>query len=112
MAGIPLTPTEVARKTQEIRSKFPDVDSVLLDAVEPLMKRAAIESLYLEALDGIAEESGLVAVSPKDPTRQRPLPVSQELTRHGASYTNIMDKIIRHLKPQAEIDEEELADYE
>ena len=103
---------DVERKTIEIRSRFKSASPEMLEALMPLMRRAAIEELYLDSLDGIAAVSGLVVVNADTPKQQRALPVSAEITRHQASLTAITDKLLKYLGGDQEAEDDGLDEYE
>jgi hypothetical protein len=107
-----MKPEEIEAKTLEIRRTFDGAPPALLDALMPLMRRAAYEQLYLDGLDAIAARTGLVVSNPSNPAQQKALPVSQEIARHQASFTNIMDKLVRHLRPDEDEPDDGLGDYE
>jgi heme oxygenase len=99
--------TEIAR----LKKEFVNADESKLKALEGLIEQAAYERLYLKQLNEQALFTGLVEFHPENTKLQRSLPVSQEIARHSAALTNIMDKLIKHLSTGEEDDETGLEEY-
>ncbi|MDF2591388.1 MAG: zinc-binding protein [Clostridia bacterium] len=76
-----------------------------------LIEQAAYERLYLRRLNEQALATGLVKIHPKNPQMQKALPVSNEISKHSASLTNIMDKLIKHLYTETDDDDDGLDEY-
>ena len=96
---------KIIKEVERLKSLFPHADENKLIAMEGLIEQAAYTKLYLKKLNEQAYKSGLVEVHPNNPTMQKALPVSTEISKHTASLTNIMDKLFKHLA--IDIDEED-----
>lgn len=103
---------EIAAEIERLKSEFTGADESKLRTLEALIEQAAYERIYLKRLNEKAIETGLVKFHPDDPRMQRSLPVSQEIAKHSAALTNIMDKLIKHLHVAEDDDDEGLGDYE
>ncbi len=102
---------DIKNEIDRLKAQFEGVDESKLNVLDALINQAAHETIYLKKLNAQAMETGLVKVHPDDNTVQKVLPVSNEINRHAASLTNIIDKLCKHLN----IDDEEgdgLDEYE
>lgn len=107
-----MTRDALCREVERIKAQFAGADEKHIAALEGMILQAAHERLYLEQLNEQARMCGLVKLHPDDATIQKPLPISAEIARHSAAYTNIMDKLMKHLAVKGEEDDDELADFE
>lgn len=96
----------VKQEYQRIKALFADVDEKQLQLVDGAILEAARLRVELDRLHKIVKQSGLIKVDPNNPTRQKALPVSKELPKVRAGYTNIIFKLARVLG--ASVDEEDL----
>ncbi len=94
------------KEYERIKALFKDVDEKQLQLVDGAIIEAARIRAELDRLHEIAKVTGLIKVDPNNPTRQKVLPVSKELPKLRASYTNIIFKLARILG--AGINEEDL----
>ena len=104
--------SELLKEIDRIKAEFVGADENKLRVLEGLIEQAAFERLYLKRLNGRALETGLVEFHPENAKLQRSLPVSQEIARHSAALTNIMDKLLKHLSSQADDEDDDLLEYE
>lgn len=102
----------VKKEYKRIKALFADVDEKQLKLVDGAIIEAARLRVELDRLHDIVKQSGLVKVDPDNPLRQKVLPVSRELPKVRASYTNVIFKLARVLG--AGINDEDLGldDYE
>ena len=87
----------IRQEYDRIKALFADVDEKQLQLVDGAILEAARIRVELDRLHKIAKKSGLVKVDPNNPTRQKVLPVSKELPKLRAGYTNIIFKLARVL---------------
>lgn len=104
--------SELLNEISALKSFFPGADDNKLKALEGLIEQAAYERLYLKQLNKQALNSGLVMFHPENATLQRTLPISSEITKHSATLTNIMDKLMRHLAVNIDDEDDDLNEYE
>ena len=78
-----------------IRKIFQESDPALLDVMDGVIWETARCRAELDELHEIVKESGPIRVSPKNPLRQKELPVSRQLVRVRASYLNHMTKLAK-----------------
>lgn len=98
---------------ERIRNLFQDADERLLDLMDGVIWEAARCRAELDDLKKIADESGLIMVSRKNPRLQKELPVSRQLVRVRASYLNHMTRLAKVFGQNAsEEDELGLDEYE
>ena len=97
---------EIRQEYDRIRALFADVDEKQLKLVDGAIVEAARLRVELNRLHEIVKLSGLVKVDPNNPTRQKTLPVSKELPKVRAAYTNVIFKLARVLG--AGVNEEDL----
>ena len=97
---------EIKREYKRIKELFADVDEKQLKLVDGAILEAARLRVELDRLNEIVKVSGLIKVDPNNPTRQKALPVSKELPKVRAGYTNIIFKLARVLG--ANVGEEDL----
>lgn len=104
--------TDFRQEYERIRALFANVDENQLALVDGAIVEAARLRVELDRLNEIVKVSGLIKVDPNNPTRQKSLPVSRELPKVRAGYTNIIFKLARVFG--AGINEEDLGldDYE
>lgn len=103
---------DIQAETERLKSLFPDAAENKLLAMESLIEQAAYLKLYLKRLNQQAMISGLVQVHPENAKLQRSLPVSGEITKHSATLTSIMDKLMKHLAVDADDEDDGLDEYE
>jgi hypothetical protein len=103
---------EITQEIERIKGSFPGADENNLKVLEGLIEQAAFEKIYLRQLNEQALKSGLIEFHPDNPKLQRALPISNEIAKHSASLTNIMDKLIKHLGARSDDEDEDLDDYE
>lgn len=97
---------EIRQEYERIKKLFVDVDEKQLQLVDGAILEAARLRVELDRLHEIVKQSGLIKIDPNNPTRQKTLPVSKELPKVRAGYTNIIFKLARVLG--AGINEEDL----
>lgn len=104
--------TDITQEYERIKALFADADEKQLQLVDGAIIEAARLRVELDRLHEIVKRSGLIKIDPNNPTRQKSLPVSRELPKVRAGYTNIIFKLARVLG--AGIVEEDLGldDYE
>lgn len=98
--------TEIEQEYDRIKALFAEVDEKQLQLVEGAILEAARLRVELDRLHEIVKVSGLIKVDAQNPTRQKVLPVSKELPKVRAGYTNIIFKLARILG--ASVGEEDL----
>lgn len=103
---------EIAKEIDRIKSLFPNADENKLMALEGLIEQAAYLKLYLKQLNEQAMKSGLIEIHPENAKLQRALPVSNEITKHSATLTSIMDKLMKHLAVESDDWDDGLDEYE
>lgn len=103
--------TEVKKEYERIKALFADVDEKQLQLVDGAIFEAARLRVELDRLNEIVKISGLIKINPKNPTRQKTLPVSRELPKVRAGYTNIIFKLARVLGTSINDDDLGLDDY-
>ena len=97
---------EVRQEYERIKALFADVDEKQLQLVDGEILEAARLRIELDRLHEIVKQSGLIKVDPNNPTRQKALPISRELPKVRAGYTNVIFKLAKILG--ANVGEEEL----
>lgn len=104
--------TEIKKEYDRIKALFADVDPKQLQLVDGAIFEAARLRVELDNLHNIVNLSGLVKFDKNNPARQKVLPVSKELPKVRAAYTNIIFKLAKILG--AGINDEDLGldDYE
>ena len=104
--------TEFLQEYERIKSLFADVDEKQLQLVDGAIIEAARLRVELDRLNEIVKQSGLIKVDPNNPSRQKALPVSRELPKVRAGYTNIIFKLARVLGASVADEDLGLDDYE
>ena len=110
--GENMSSTELSAEIDRLKQKFANADENKLEALEGMIEQAAYERIYLKKLNEQAIVSGLVQFHPENATLQRTLPISGEIAKHSASYSNIMDKLMKHLAVDDDGEDDDLGDYE
>ena len=103
---------KVGQEYERLQGLFENADQNKLKALDGLIMECARTKIDLDRLNEIAKNTGLVKVHPDHPELQKALPVANEITKVRASYTNIIDKLCRHLATNLDEDDEGLDDYE
>ena len=104
--------TEIRQEYERIKALFADVDEKQLQLVDGAIIEAARLRVELDRLHEIVKRSGLIKVDPNNPMRQKALPVSRELPKVRAGYTNIIFKLARVLGTGINEEDLGLDDYE
>lgn len=104
--------TDFKQEYERIKALFVNVDENQLALVDGAIIEAARLRVELDRLNEIVKISGLVKVDPNNPTRQKSLPVSRELPKVRAGYTNIIFKLARVLGASVTDEDLGLDDYE
>ena len=104
--------TEIMHEYERIKALFADVDDRQLQLVDGAIIEAARLRVELDRLHDIVKQSGLVKVDVNNPSRQKTLPVSKELPKVRAAYTNIIFKLARVLGAGVADEDLGLDDYE
>lgn len=104
--------TDFTKEYNRIKALFVDVDEKQLALVDGAIIEAARLRVELDRLNDIVKLSGLIKVDPNNPARQKSLPVSRELPKVRAGYTNIIFKLARVLGANVNDDDLGLDDYE
>lgn len=104
--------SELSQEKKRLREQFPNADQYKLNALDGLLEQAAYEKLYLKKLNKQAMVTGLIKVHPDNPGLQQVLPISNEITKHSATLTNIMNQLMKHLSIESDEWEDGLDDYE
>ena len=104
--------TETRQEYERIKALFAGVDEKQLQLVDGQIWEAARLRSELDRLNEIVAKSGLIKVDPNNPTRQKALPVSKELPKVRAGYTNIIFKLARVLGANVGDEDLGLDDYE
>ena len=104
--------TEIMHEYERIKALFVDVDDRQLQLVDGAIIEAARLRVELDRLHDIIKQSGLVKVDVNNPSRQKTLPVSKELPKVRAAYTNIIFKLARVLGAGVADEDLGLDDYE
>ena len=103
--------TQIKKEYKRIRALFTDVDENQLKLVDGAILEAARLRVELDRLNEIVKVSGLIKVDPNNPMRQKVLPVSKELPKVRAGYTNIIFKLARVLGTGLNLEDLGLDDY-
>lgn len=103
---------EIRQEYDRIKALFADVDEKQLQLVDGAILEAARLRVELDRLHYIVSKSGLIKFDPDNPTRQKVLPVSKELPKVRAGYTNIIFKLCRVLGANVADEDLGLGDYE
>lgn len=103
--------TELQKEYERIKELLADVDEKQLQLVDGAIIEAARLRIELDRLHEIVKVTGLIKVDPNNPTRQKVLPVSKELPKIRAGYTNIIFKLARILGAGINEDDLGLDDY-
>lgn len=103
---------ELIAEIERLKKEFPGADENKMRVLEGLIEQAAYERIYLKRLNEQAIVSGLVEFHPENAKLQRALPISNEIAKHAASLTNIMDKLMKHLAVEADDEDDGLEQYE
>ena len=103
--------TEFQREYDRIKALFVNVDEKQLQLVDGAILEAARLRVELDRLHEIVAASGLIKVDPTNPQRQKVLPVSKELPKVRAGYTNIIFKLARILGAGVDVEDLGLDEY-
>lgn len=103
---------EVRQEYERIKALFTGIDEKQLDLIEGAIWEAARLRVELDNLYEIVKRSGLVAVSTKNPSMQKELPVSKMIIKVRANYLNYIAKLSNILGKNIDDDDNDLSDYE
>lgn len=102
---------KINQEYKRIKALFGEVDEKQLQLVDGAILEAARLRVELDRLHEIVKRSGLIKVDESNPTCQKALPVSKELPKVRAGYTNIIFKLARVLGSHVGEDDLGLDDY-
>ena len=98
---------EVQKEYKRLRGLFEDADEKQKAAYDGAFWEAARLKVELERLHAIADKSGLVKVDPKNPERQKPLPIAQMIVRISSNYLAYTSRIAHALGKSVPDDEDD-----
>lgn len=104
--------TNIKIEYEKLKALFSGVDETQLNLLDGAIIEAARIKVELDDLRKIVKETGLVKINPNNLTQQKELPVGKVLTKTRANYINYISKLSNLLGKDAEIDDDELDDYE
>ena len=104
--------TDITREYERMRGLFDGVDEKQLQLVDGAIVEAARLRVELDKLHNIVIKTGLIKCDPKNPQRQKELPVSRMLPKVRAAYANVIFKLAKVLGNTVEEDDLGLDDYE
>ena len=102
---------ELQAEIDRLMKQFSGAEPAAVEILFALIEQAAQETIYLRRLNGIAGKTGLVKIHPDHLEIQKTLPISNEIARHSAALTNILDKLMKHLGGNEDEEEDGLDDY-
>ena len=103
---------EQARKEYDrIKGLVENSDPTKIELLDGLLWEAAKARTQLRELNDLAYSTGPIRVSPDNPAKQAALPVIQELTKVRASYTHLMDRLMKHLDFSAADEDDSFTDF-
>lgn len=111
-AGDNMGNAELLKEIERLKKLFPGADENKFNALDGLIEQAAYERIYLKRLNEQAIVSGLIEFHPENAKLQRTLPISNEIAKHSAALTNIMDKLMKHLAVDVDDEDDGLGEYE
>lgn len=88
-----------------------NADPQKVELLDGLLWEAAKTRAQLLELNMIAYATGPLRVSKSNPLKQMTLPVTAELTRVRASYTHLMDRLMRNLDFSSPDEDDSFADF-
>lgn len=94
-----------------IRGLIENSDPMKVELLDGLVWEAAKARAQLRELNDLAYSTGPIRVCPDNPAKQQALPVIQELTKVRASYTHLMDRLMKHLDFSAADEDDSFADF-
>lgn len=103
--------TELKQEYDRIKALFENVDEKQLQLIDGAILEAARLRVELDRLNEIVSVTGLIKVDPANPLRQKVLPVSKELPKVRAGYTNIIFKLARILGAGVDVEDLGLDEY-
>lgn len=103
---------EVRQEYERIKALFIGTDEKQLNLIDGAIWEAARLRVELDGLYEIVKKSGLVAVSTKNPSMQKELPVSKMIIKVRANYLNYIAKLSNILGKNIDDDDNDLSDYE
>lgn len=103
-------------KTQQeherIKALFEGVDEKQIALVDGMIIEAARLRVELNRLNEIVKVTGLVAINPDNPARQRELPVSKMITKVRANYLSYISRLSALMGKSVDDEDDDLSEYE
>lgn len=96
---------------ERIKGLVENSDPTKIELLDGLIWEAAKARTQLRELNDLAYQTGPLRVNPDNPNKQQALPVIQELTKVRASYTHLMDRLMKHLDFSAADEDDSFADF-
>ena len=102
---------EIEKEYERIKGLFADCDPGQLELIDGAMWEAARLRVELDSLHEIVKVSGLIKIDPKNPSRQKELPVAKQIVRARANYLNYIAKLANILGKVVHEEDDELNDF-
>jgi hypothetical protein len=103
---------EQAKKEYDrIKGLVENSDPQKVELLDGLIWEAAKARAQLRELNDLAYTTGPIRISAENPHKQQALPVIQELTKVRASYTHLMDRLMKHLDFSGSDEDDSFADF-
>lgn len=105
--------SKLEKEYQRIKGLFEDADEKQLKLLDGVILEAARIKVELDEQHSIVQKVGKVAIHPKDPRKQKILPIANQLTKDRASYSSYMSTLSKLLGVNIEDeDDEDMREYE
>ena len=96
---------------ERIKGLVENSDPQKVELLDGLIWEAAKARAQLRELNDLAYTTGPIRISAENPHKQQALPVIQELTKVRASYTHLMDRLMKHLDFSGSDEDDSFADF-
>ena len=102
----------IQKEYERLKALFAGADDVQMALADGLLQEAAKIKVQMDVLNEVASKTGLVKIDPKNPTRQKELPVSKVLAKQRANYVAYIQRIRSLIDKEDDDDDDLLAEYE
>lgn len=102
----------IQKEYERLKALFEKADDVQMALADGLLQEAAKIKVQMDMLNEVASKTGLVKIDPKNPTRQKELPVSKVLAKQRANYVAYIQRIRSLIDKEDDDEDDLLAEYE
>lgn len=103
---------EVTQEHDRLLKLFEGADDTQKALADGLIWEAAKMRVQLREMNKVVEKTGFVHIDPKNPLRQKELPISRVMAKVRANYVAYIQRIRSLMDVEVDEEDDDLAEYE